>query len=1390
MATAAPTAILTKLKATERRFCQILAVADENIKPGDLSKLYKSIDWLGRQTQAMTVAEVKRLTDALVKKQVLSRESYSSVAIRSQFQSVAVQTAIHDGTFEQLCKAIQTKYPRQDRFYSYGGDGRASRDMRIAFYNGDATAYQALAEDVDERDSPSCLLEPFDPIIYDRLDPILRELYLEDMLPKLILQGIGSVDAIAALEQLLGGPTKCSDELIAAAADMFFAAGQLDRLSEMDGQFGKAMPEIGGYLSLLQGDHTGARAAFAAAIPLGKKTSKKSKTATKSLCGVLYALLLLSKNTAEDRSLAATLISKIAKTRGGNYSTLMELFKSAISFQESPASPAAFANAIKLHCDGSLSRWVGGYLWTWNLAADDAPAALAGLTRASTDYAKLSLGWLAAELAGLAAMTPIKLADQLGEKSEQLHAKMRTKSLIDLAHPVPHWQQALAALRQLSGSERAAAGAVEVTAGQRMIWELDFRIKQSDVDVRPIIQKRSGGGWTKGRRVSLERLYHQRRDAEFAFLTEQDHSICNTLDCDTDRNYYGYNETSYFFDSHRLVRAIIGHPRLFREGERENPIEVAQQQPQLIVKRTAGDQIALSLEPTPTSDALEAGFQLVAESNDRLGVIFFTKEQLKLHAILNGSLTVPESAERLAMESIGPLASLISIHSEVDAGLAADQTVAADPSPHLHAVPYDAGMQLTFHVRPLGADGPFFTAGAGAETVVARIGNQTMATRRDLGAEQDLLSTVMADCPSISVQVGERKERMGSETIYLPTAEDSLQVLLELEDLVVRKKLTLHWPRGRKMQLAGQVSGADFRLNIKRDRDWFAASGELKVDKALSLDMMRLIELVEASPSRFVQLDDGRFLALTEQFRRHIEAMSAYGEHAKGKLRFPPIRAAAMEDMEETFSIKSDKHWKDCLQRIRQADEISPELPSTLSADLRDYQREGFTWLARLAHWGAGACLADDMGLGKTIQTLALLLHRVSSGSGGPALVVAPTSVAFNWKNEIQRFAPTLTAHLFGPGDRTETLHDLGPRDVVICSYGLLHSEAEKLQAQQWGTVVLDEAQAIKNVATRRSEAAMGLSADFRLIVTGTPMENHLGELWNLFQFINPGLLGSLDSFTHKFALPIERDGCAQTRRRLKKLIQPFVLRRTKTQVLEELPSRTEITLKVALGDVEAAMYEALRQQAVEKLADSDDVRPTHLKILAELMRLRRFCCHPRLVTPELELSGAKLSLFSETIDELLQGNHKVLVFSQFVDHLTVLREELDRKGVQYQYLDGGTPAGQRKTRVEAFQSGEGDVFLISLRAGGVGLNLTSADYVIHMDPWWNPAVEDQASDRAHRLGQTRPVTIYRFITEGTIEERILELHASKRDLADSLLEGTDRSGKLSTQELLKLIRN
>jgi SNF2 family DNA or RNA helicase len=403
--------------------------------------------------------------------------------------------------------------------------------------------------------------------------------------------------------------------------------------------------------------------------------------------------------------------------------------------------------------------------------------------------------------------------------------------------------------------------------------------------------------------------------------------------------------------------------------------------------------------------------------------------------------------------------------------------------------------------------------------------------------------------------------------------------------------------------------------------------------------------------------------------------------------------------------------------------------------------------------------------------------------------VVAPTSVCLNWLDEIRRFAPTLTPTVFGSGDRKQTVERMGPFELLICSYGLLQQEAELLTSREWRTIVLDEGQSIKNMATKRSQAAMALRGDFKMIATGTPIENHLGELWNLFRFINPGLLGSLERFTQRFTTPIEREDDL-ARRRLKQLIQPFILRRLKSEVLEALPSRTEILLRVELEREEAALYEALRQQSLNRLAEVDDNdTQKSFRILAELMKLRRACCHPKLVLPETELRGSKLGVFEEVLDELLENRHKALVFSQFVDHLAIIRALLDRKGVVYQYLDGSTPAPERKKRVDAFQAGQGDVFLISLKAGGLGLNLTAADYVIHMDPWWNPAVEDQASDRAHRIGQQRPVTIYRLVTQGTIEEKIVALHHRKRDLAEQLLEGTGVSGRISAADLLRLLQ-
>jgi len=518
---------------------------------------------------------------------------------------------------------------------------------------------------------------------------------------------------------------------------------------------------------------------------------------------------------------------------------------------------------------------------------------------------------------------------------------------------------------------------------------------------------------------------------------------------------------------------------------------------------------------------------------------------------------------------------------------------------------------------------------------------------------------------------------------------------------------------------------------------------------------------------------------------------------------FPPegsVKAAfddvnvAFQDMNRLINEGREKYNKQIPQAAgeaqawqqRQKAGVSPSLglPTRLAADLRPYQLEGFRWLARLSEVGAGACLADDMGLGKTVQTIALLAHRAALG---PALVLAPTSVAPNWRDEIRRFDRTLEPVLLAEGgreDRHRVVVGLGPGQVLVATYGLLVTERDLLAGREWSTLVLDEAQAVKNAQAQRTKAALTLKAAFRLALTGTPLQNHLGELWSLFEFLNPGLLGTKTSFQDRFWGPIEGKKDEGARRSLQALVRPFLLRRTKNQVLGDLPAKIEATLAVDLGPEERDWYEALRRQALLEMTEKPN---QHLQVLAHLMRLRRACCHSTLAGGPAT-SSAKLDRLEQLLEDLIDNGHRTLVFSQFTDHLALIRQRIRARGWAWEELDGSTPSAERTARVARFQGGQTPIFLISLQAGGTGLNLTGADYVVHMDPWWNPAVEDQASDRAHRLGQTRPVTIYRLVARDTIEERIVDLHHTKRDLADALLEGTEAAGRLGPDELMALI--
>ncbi|WP_044302664.1 DEAD/DEAH box helicase [Rhodopirellula sallentina] len=600
------------------------------------------------------------------------------------------------------------------------------------------------------------------------------------------------------------------------------------------------------------------------------------------------------------------------------------------------------------------------------------------------------------------------------------------------------------------------------------------------------------------------------------------------------------------------------------------------------------------------------------------------------------------------------------------------------------------------------------------------------------------------------------------------------------------------WPEGETFRVRGEITPKSLRVQIDDSPDWFGVTGSVTID-GVEVPLQDLL-LAVREDRQLVRVGDRKFAKISEAFRRRLTQLADTLVAEKGQLKLPSAAVPmAQEVLSDDVVLEATSAWHQAIERLDSLSNWNPDRPDGLDATLRDYQLDGYRWLSRLSRWGVGGVLADDMGLGKTVQTLGILIDRAAEG---PALVIAPTSVGENWVREAAKFAPSLRPALYRDCDRDEVIKTAGPGDILIVSYQLMQRDAKRFATRSWSTLVLDEAQFIKNSQTKTSQAIRTLEADWRLGLSGTPLENHLGELWSLFRTLSPGLLGSWQRFRSRFAEPIERHNDAERREALARLVRPFILRRTKDKVLKELPPRTEITLRAELSEAERKLYEDARLAALAELTHAPtDGAKSHegrrrIQTLSWLTRLRQLACHPALVEPTWKGTSSKLELLLSLVDELRDGDHRALVFSQFVKHLNVVREVLEKRGIPYQYLDGATPSHERQRRVDAFQNGEGDLFLISLKAGGTGLNLTAADYVLHLDPWWNPAVEDQATDRAHRIGQERPVTVYRLVAERTIEEQILQLHADKRELVAGVLDGTDAAARLQTQDLINLIKN
>lgn len=983
--------------------------------------------------------------------------------------------------------------------------------------------------------------------------------------------------------------------------------------------------------------------------------------------------------------------------------------------------------------------------------------------------------WYAAVSSNL--LDRLQAADPETAVIAQKYKNSTFNAMIDLIPRVEDWKRALNALTLLGEQKTFGSEAVSASQKQtRMVWMIDLD-DDDHANLYPKMQRlNSNGGWSRGRPVAVKRLRQEIGD--FDYLTEQDRRICNHIEVEYENDYYSYYRREIFVLRERAVVEAAGHPNVYwnSEGRPERPVRIAIAEFQLAALEQ-NDSLLIKVVPYP-----EPNRQYVFErtASDDLVVYRVDPQHREVATILGQTgLKVPKQARQQVIDAISGIASMLTIQSEIGAQSVHAETVEADSRLQILLQPAGNGLQIEIFVQPFANGGPVYKPGKGGSTVLAEVDGVRYQTTRNLEQEQEFFDQLIDCCPGLYDTV--------SAKWLLDDMEMALEVMLQLQKL--DNFAVLKWPQGKPIRISRETDLSHAHFSVRKNNDWLSLSGNIQVDENHVIEIQNLITLLSVSSGRFVKLDDGQFIVLTNELRQRLDDLVGLGRRKGNELAFHPLASWTLHDLTEGMNVDAGRQWREQLKKLAEADDLHPRLPSTFKGELRDYQLEGYQWLSRLAYLGAGACLADDMGLGKTIQSLALILSRAADG---PTLILAPTSVCNNWLEEAQRFAPTLNVCYFGSGDRQKILDDAGSFDLIICSYGLLQTEAERLKQKYWHTIVADEAQAIKNPATQRSKAAMALKGDFKMITTGTPIENHLGELWNVFHFINPGLLGSLNEFNARYALDIENKRDPGVQRRLKRLLQPFILRRLKRDVLTELPARTEVTLHIELSAEERHFYEALRRNALQSIEElKKQIVPggqQHLQVLAEITRLRRACCNPLLISPEVNISSAKLQAFEELVDELIDNHHKALVFSQFVAHLAIIRELLDKKGIQYQYLDGATSLPKRRKAVNAFQSGQGDLFLISLKAGGAGLNLTAADYVVHMDPWWNPAVEDQASDRAHRMGQKRPVTIYRLVAKDTIEDKIVALHKHKRDLADSLLADGDVSGRMSIRDMLELL--
>jgi len=919
--------------------------------------------------------------------------------------------------------------------------------------------------------------------------------------------------------------------------------------------------------------------------------------------------------------------------------------------------------------------------------------------------------------------------------------------------------------------------------GSRRLSWLVSKNNSGNLDVFPLEQRlNKNGKWSKGRKFTAFRnqnycqlTYTNDSLMQDFQLSPQDKYVCTLLRNATEQ--LDADTISEWEARGAIFQALLGHPRVLLDGPTLRPLVCSIAQPYINIRKTE-HYLAVQLCPVPFDNE---GVIVRHEFINMVNIYLFDDEHMRLRHVLGKEFRLPLTARDEMIAILSRLCQRYPILSEMSLDFSNIPAEVADSKPHIRLIPDGPGLRVEICIHAFPGKTEMFPPGSGPCEMIIHNGQESQRLIRDFDLETKRAEAVVSENSILATSEPEKPWQWFIDTSYL-----CYELTVQLHRVL--DHCTVEWPENKKFCSSRSIGLNSVSLRTTSYKDWFSLEGTVELDENQTITLQELLVKSHESKNRFITLDDGQVIALSEAFRTRLDDLHRLGEFKEDGFCLHqflyPLFGSLLDDFGK---VEQSEEWLEQRKELDQRMSMVPEVSKDLKADLRQYQREGYTWLSRLDALGTGACLADDMGLGKTIQVIALMLDKADEGA---SLVIAPTSVCANWEHELAVFAPSLHVTIFGPGDRAEMLASMSAGDVLICSYGLLQSTNSAFKNIQWRIAVLDEAQAIKNYNAKRSQAALQINAKFRVATTGTPVENNLNEIWSIFRFINPFLLGTRDQFQQRFAIPIERGNDKEASDRLNALLHPFLLRRCKEQVLKELPPKTEINFDVELSDPEREFYNTLRKNILNDLESSENPKGRmRIRVLAGITRLRLATCHPSLVSGGENIVGSKLEAFLDLIQNILAGGHKALVFSQFVKFLTVVRHAMEAKGIQYEYLDGSMSPKDRQASVENFQAGKVPTFLISLKAGGLGLNLTEADYVIHLDSWWNPAVGKQASDRAHRLGQDKPVTIYHLNAKNTIEDKIQALHKWKRDLADQLLAGNDTLETLSVDDLLSLLK-